>query len=1223
MKLTRYIKIPLFLFIITAVFAFVSENYILSGGIKQFDINRFTKTLHKKEQKIDDLMQKAIKAVELGETSENLYFFSKFEQYHNLLDDHELTMLITKNNELIYWSDHISSFADAIFDAEKGLIHLLNGWYILNRKELNEYTVYGLTLIKYDYKIQNDFLKNNFARGFHLPSEYEIHFYPSEQSFPVYNKQNQFLFSINPTGSLPCIYSDLYIPAVLYIIAFFMLFMFLYRVSNHYFQKHKRTKLLLLLIFLVALYMLMCNLQLPSSLYMLKLFSPKYFAYTFAWNSIGELLVFSLFIFFWSLVFFRLFDLPEKIKSNKTYTMLALISGLTFIALLFVLLREMMQILVMNSAVSFAVYRIGEINLYSFPGFLSLGLLYFGFFFIAFRFVQAFRKTIPARVYLLVLSVITIFIASILFFMNNTGQYKLNLFFWPIMAASFYIIRNKYFNHRLSIIVLFSLIFTLFTLNTLVSFIEKHENNIQELTAINLSAEHDPTAEIFLRDIDAQIKNDPFIDSLLIPPYDDAAEYIGRKYFGGYLREYELQQTFCHDNDSLLIHPDNTLQPCNNFFSALIEEHGAPIPETNFYFFDNLNGRITYFGVYNYMVGESETEINLFIELNSKLLSEGAGFPELLLPSQSSENRLRNNFSFAKYNNNELVDRGGSFLYALTPETYKIRDNNIGFFKNNGHIHCAYTIGKNNYIIVSRKHIVVFDYLIAFPYIFVFLFIMSIVSNFINRPYLGMIKIKGSLRLRVQASIIGVVFIALLIIGSGTIYFIINQYRENHRDDLIDKINSVSVELDMMMYDVEQIDNYTSEFLNFELINISEIFWTDINIYSLEGDLIATSRPEVFEKGLISTKMDNTAYKYLTSNKPTRYLHRENIAKMEYLSAYVPLVNYTGKNIAFLNIPYFTKEREFRKQITTFIVAFINIYVFLLLASILVAYYISARITDPLRLIRENLQEVQLGKSTKPIEYKTDDEIGLLVTEYNNKVKELALRAEQLARSERETAWREMAKQIAHEIKNPLTPMKLNIQFLQRTGLQNPQDYKEKVLKVTGTLIEQIDNLSAIATEFSNFAKIPRAKNQVFNLIERLNETLKLYNYTGQVDVKTNYNKLKKVEIMADPEQFSRAIINLIKNAIQSIPEEKTGKINIELKKDNDWALISIEDNGKGIPENLKESIFVPNFTTKTSGAGLGLAITRNIVENFKGKIGFESETNKGSTFYIKIPLYK
>jgi nitrogen fixation/metabolism regulation signal transduction histidine kinase len=213
-----------------------------------------------------------------------------------------------------------------------------------------------------------------------------------------------------------------------------------------------------------------------------------------------------------------------------------------------------------------------------------------------------------------------------------------------------------------------------------------------------------------------------------------------------------------------------------------------------------------------------------------------------------------------------------------------------------------------------------------------------------------------------------------------------------------------------------------------------------------------------------------------------------------------------------------------------------------------------------------------------------------------------------------------MAKQIAHEIKNPLTPMKLNIQHLQRAKGKN-KEYNEYLERVTTTLIEQIDNLSNIATEFSNFAKIPLARNQVFVLSEQLQRVIDLYETHNRAHIEFYPGDCKKLKVNADKEQLSRAIINLTKNGIQSIPEEKVGTIKIALEKGEHVILISIADDGAGIPKELQGKLFSPSFTTKTSGMGLGLSIVKNIVENFAGKIWFETKPGIGTTFYIEIPF--
>ena len=230
--------------------------------------------------------------------------------------------------------------------------------------------------------------------------------------------------------------------------------------------------------------------------------------------------------------------------------------------------------------------------------------------------------------------------------------------------------------------------------------------------------------------------------------------------------------------------------------------------------------------------------------------------------------------------------------------------------------------------------------------------------------------------------------------------------------------------------------------------------------------------------------------------------------------------------------------------------------------------------------------------------------------------------AELLARSERESAWREMAKQIAHEIKNPLTPMKLNIQYLQRAKEEGKEHYDDFFNRVTRNLIEQIDTLSGIATEFSNFAQIPKARNEVFNLIDVLQNVCSLFESNQNLLINLDVNHHNDIRVFIDKEQFSRAMLNLVKNGIQAIPADQIGEIRITVLTKGKSAIIQISDNGTGISMEAQENLFQPNFTTKTSGMGLGLSIVKNIIDNFGGKIWYTTEMNNGTTFFVEIPLY-
>jgi two-component system, NtrC family, nitrogen regulation sensor histidine kinase NtrY len=274
-----------------------------------------------------------------------------------------------------------------------------------------------------------------------------------------------------------------------------------------------------------------------------------------------------------------------------------------------------------------------------------------------------------------------------------------------------------------------------------------------------------------------------------------------------------------------------------------------------------------------------------------------------------------------------------------------------------------------------------------------------------------------------------------------------------------------------------------------------------------------------------------------------------------------------------------------------------------------------------LKQIQDKISRFKLGSTNEKIEWKRNDELGKLVNEYNKMIDELERSAELLAKSERESAWREMAKQVAHEIKNPLTPMKLNIQHLQNILKDNDSLHKEKIDRITKTLIEQIDVLSGIASEFSDFAKLSHTKNEKIDLYELITNSIDLYKNTENWEISFESEK-GKYFVLADYKQLLRVFTNLITNAIQAIDDREKGVIKIEVKSSDNDILISVSDNGKGISDEEKARIFSPNFTTKSAGSGLGLSMVKNIIETAGGKIRFESELNKGTIFYILLPAF-
>ncbi|MDX1940296.1 MAG: ATP-binding protein [Saprospiraceae bacterium] len=311
---------------------------------------------------------------------------------------------------------------------------------------------------------------------------------------------------------------------------------------------------------------------------------------------------------------------------------------------------------------------------------------------------------------------------------------------------------------------------------------------------------------------------------------------------------------------------------------------------------------------------------------------------------------------------------------------------------------------------------------------------------------------------------------------------------------------------------------------------------------------------------------------------------------------------------------------DWEKHIYNLIDWLIKSYAFLLLAIGVLAIAIANSITRPIVRIGEKLKTLQLGKN-EPILWRSQDEIGELITEYNRMIAKLEDSTEQLKQSERESAWREMAKQVAHEIKNPLTPMKLSIQYLQHAAKTNPQEAEAMMQRVANTLIEQIDGLARIATEFSNFAQMSKPQNEAFTLNEVVQSVFNLFAENPEGNTKFELNLPDEpLKVFADKDHVIRVLNNLIKNALQAIPDGRRGRIRVTLSSIEESAILQVEDNGIGIPTEMQEKVFQPNFTTKSSGTGLGLAMSKNIVEATGGKIWLESKVGEGTRFFVALP---
>ncbi|MCY1720265.1 HAMP domain-containing sensor histidine kinase [Prolixibacteraceae bacterium Z1-6] len=1220
LKLNKYTYLIVAIGILVA--AAIIENGLLKKNPEKKLIQEFQSQLIENENTLRAKLEDLLVILEKDDYEEDLSAF--FSREEIAVRETGFGVLIYKNNLLNFWTDRGISFYNTFdeFRKKEGLIKLPNGYYVVDTVSAGEYNVVGLHLVKRNYTYKNKYLQNSFFKSYNLPDDYIIKLAKQKNAYEIVNADGNYLFSLLPYGTYLCTTNQLYLPGFIYFIGL-MLLLFYFRKEFIDRNAPLLMKLLGLGAALFIVYWFHLIFKVPKVFFHLKFFGPDFFAINDWLPSLGDYFLLALFFLFWLFNFGRGLNVNDLQKNSRLPRKVVIALLFLFSASLYLLVNFFIKELIYNSTISFSLNKITEISTQSVLGIFSIGLFLLGIVFFTIRINEESLEDFKLYELVLLNMAIILFLAGAQYLAISTIAVPALMLFLACVVLAYFINKQHMNSFTLSYLIVYVAVVSLYSLIIINRTISQKDRAHQKLLAVTLVTERDPAAEVFLTEVQYQIDNDPAIKSLLFQDKDDdLVEYIRKSYFNTYFRKYLLNIYVCHSDDSLLVDPENRAVPCWSFMDELIEVQGAKVPKTNFYFMDNMNGRISYTGRLYFPKADRNKGVTIYIDLDSDLLFEGIGFPELLIDQSMARSEIYRKFNYAKYYAGELTDKYGDYNYNYNGHVYLKSDDEFSFLRQGKFEHLVYHSGEENYVVVSRKILTPIDYLISFPYLFVFYFLNMLAFTIAGNRSIRGRKVFFDLKFKIQAAIISIVFVSLLVVAMVTLYYNVEEYRAKHQNDLNEKMKSIAEEIDMRLTDREEITPELEEWLRNELAKLSNIFRTDINIYGNDGELIASSRFEIFERGLVSTKINARASYEVYKNFQISYFQPENIGKLSYLSAYRPIINNFGNHLGVINLPYFIRQDNYSQEISTFIVAFINLYVLLFLASIIAAVFIANQITRPLVVIQENLQKMQLGKHNEPIHYNRKDEIGSLVKEYNKKVDELAVSADLLARSERESAWREMAKQIAHEIKNPLTPMKLNIQYLQRAKGQN-EEYNEFLERVTATLIEQIDNLSNIATEFSNFAKIPTARNQVFCLAEQLQKTIDLYETHERVQIQFDPNGFECINVNADREQLSRAIINLIRNGIQAVPEDRTGHISLTLDRREHMAVIIVKDNGTGIPVEMREKLFSPSFTTKTSGMGLGLSIVKNIVENFSGKIWFKTKLGEGTTFFLEIPVYE
>lgn len=1178
----NHIFVVLFSFaVILFGISFINQNY---SHKMHRQVRKVENALHKREKMADHYARLAI------DYESNWVGFDKMPEdmvlyrykadtlqswIHQFPINNDETQVYPFSYHLQYLSNrNVYSKPLAYIGDGENFVNLGSAWYVVNTHRSNDGRIKVITGIKVmtEYPTSNIPDKVNpklkMGKGIRAVS------LNNDASSVVRSRSGEPLFSLITEAPESFEYGNLTLRWFALILLVFTVFPF------HYL---KRTwKSFWVAIITLAIVRLFAYLLVAQGIDVGDIFSPMLYADSLLMDSLGSLVINNVSI---ALVIYSIFLMRRDIyaraegwsrKKRNIVISLIIALGLSLICYIHFIIHS----LTVNSNIVFEVYRLEQMSGYSLLCYLNFAMLFLALLFI---------------------------IQMCLSFIK--GDSAANLFSWGYIIS-------------------FVALISIFTVTTLSVYGLEKEYEINRVRTSKLAIERDLALEIYLRSVEQDIAQDRFIPVLSSVGAIDLVRnrLLERYFYNDLFARYNVKLTICGNEDYLNV-GGMSAEPvsCHMFYEDMAKDYGVMLaPDSPFMYLNNYNGLASYLGVFTYVTDDYKV-LRLFFEIESKLKTDVISNPFDVFNSRTSRSAsIPRLYSYARYSNGRLVTNGGDYTYPVSPVTnYK-----LGYMmgNKNGYVHFINCISDEDMTVISRPRRPFFPYVVSFSYLFIFygLFILTCTAG--RRTNKLIILPRYSIKRKITVLITVTMVGSLLCMGIGSVVYVMRLNSSRNRELMEEKIYAVQNTLSKHCKYALRYNDISTPELFAGMEEASKLLQTDVNLYDIHGSLIHTTNPEVFEQFIVGKRINNKAYEDVIFNNSPRYITVEEIAGINYYSVYAPLFNEAGEMVAIVNIPYFDNNEDVRTANFSAISTIINIYLILLLAAVTIAAILANSFARPLAEIKSKIDHLALSGGNKHIKYKNlNDELGVLIQSYNKMVDDLAESSRQLARSEREQAWKEMSRQIAHEIKNPLTPMRLSIQYLMRMKEQNVPGWEEKMDKVSKSLLEQIDSLSETANEFSSFARFFSEDETDVNLNELIQDELVLFDNRENIHIRLVSSCSPSV-VWARRNPLSRVFVNLVTNSIQAIENASIGNGDIEIHldavklDDHDAFRVTVEDNGPGVSEENLGKLFTPNFTTKSGGTGLGLAICRSIIEQSGGTISYsKSEALGGACFTILL----
>lgn len=1136
---------------------------------------------------------------------------------------------IYENDTLIYWSDNKyipePQSVNDTFDIR--LLRTGSEAYVATKRtvEPDRYIV-SLIPLRREFTIKNDYLNTEWNENIFSSPNIQIFDGSAIRGIPVCVNGN-CLFKIDFSQSdFPSHVLGRKVAAILTGISILLLIALVYSYSRSIRSKFSPEYVFLFLVVaFLAIRWAMVLTGFPNQLVRLELFDPQIFAVSTLNSSLGDLLLNSLAVtalcYFIFKYYYKAGFLARRNDGRWRWVILVFAWLCVLFAGLFPFV--VIQTLYNNSAIVLDISHslgFGGLRLVAFSIVMLSGIS-------SFLFSHAFIQIIASERSRYHIGISLVFALVIFLLINLATEQKFisSLLLTAVYFSSVYFLKLYASLKRLSYATFAYLFISIFCLSMngayaidYFSHKEKIENQFR--FASNFLIDRDYFGEYLLHEASQKIASDAFTQIRITSPFL-SKEAIGQK-----IRQYFLPSYFNKYDVQIIIF--NAIgQPVESSYTGSFTElmydydQHAFRTDRGIYFVDSPEEDITQ--KYAMVVPiQKETLITgyVIVELSLKKIIPENVYPELLVDHSFQQFYRTQDLNYAVFSGRKILFTSGKFNYEKQFDRSWLGNPLLYTegISEGSYDHIAQDDQSSRVAVVSTQS-TPFNYKLAnFSFLFVLGLFIILVLLFIQGIYNYFLGRRLFFSARIQLYLNLAFFVPLIIVSISTLGLTTSSSQEQLGSEYLSKSRVFGEQITPHLNDFLFRNSENQLSFNNLLSELSTLSNLDANVYQTDGTLLATSQPLIFESSLLTKYINPNAFTKI-KNVENAFIESENVGSLEYFVAYSALKSpQTGKLIGILGIPFFQSGYYLEKVQIIILTNILNIFAFIFIILLILSYFVSEWLTFPLRFITQSLRKTSLTKINTPLTWTASDEIGLMVKEYNSMLFKLSESKSELEQTQREKAWREIAQQVAHEIKNPLTPMKLTLQQLERSIQSGNGASGEKLKMAIEALLQQVDTLNEIASSFSGFAKMPEPVIKKLELITTLKRTIDLHTPTGEITFKTF---VKEIFVLADEQMLSRTFSNIILNALQSGRPGQAIQVNVAVEKFGNHVRIKFQDNGKGIEPEIAERVFIPHFSTKKSGSGLGLAIAKQGIEQMNGKIWFETEIGRGTIFYIELPV--